>query len=267
MNEISTVIDAIKESIIVIKLPNQGSGFFVSNNGLFITNKHTVALNTFIEIRLHNNQEVEATVVYSDNDIDYAFCLASVKESHPLPLGNSDVVKEGETVFAIGHPYGYDFTVSKGIISCKKRTVKGITYIQTDVPINPGNSGGPLINTKGEVVGINTWVVGEADNMSFAIPINSIKESFNYLNGIYDRLLTMYYCPVCGYLNDELIKTSRAEYCKNCGTQKFEKKKEDRLQTSGEQIQPIKVGMKVCPNCKTPNDATANFCKNCGTKF
>lgn len=269
MNDISSIIEMIKESIVVIRLPNEGrgSGFFVSDKGLFITNKHTVQLDTFITTKLYNNKEVESTVVYADNDIDFAFCLASVSKSIPIRLADSNTVKEGESVVAIGHPYGYDFTVSKGIISCKMRTVKGINYIQTDVPINPGNSGGPLINMRGEVIGINTWVVGEADNMSFAIPINSIKEILNYLNSLNEKLPAMYYCPICGYLSDKFIKTSKAEYCTNCGTQKIEKKREDVTQSAENPIQKVKVGLKVCPKCKTSNDASANFCKNCGTKF
>jgi serine protease Do len=269
VNDISSIIETIKESIVVVKLPNQGrgSGFFVNDKGLFITNKHTVELDTFIKIQLSKNQEAGATVVYADNDIDFAFCLADNIRSKPIPIGNSDIIKEGEPVIAIGHPYGYDFTVSKGIISCKNRKVKGINYIQTDVPINPGNSGGPLINMCGEVIGINTWVVGEADNMSFAIPINSVKEVLNYLNSIHEKISGMYYCPVCGYLSDEFIKTSKAEYCKNCGTQKFEKKKEPEEQKPVQPAQGVKVGMKVCPKCKASNESSANFCKNCGSKF
>lgn len=269
MNDISSIIEFIKASMVVIKLPNQGrgSGFFVNDKGLFITNKHTVELDTFITIKLYNNQEVESIVVYADNDIDFAFCLASINQSTPVSLADSNSLKEGEPVFAVGHPYGYDFTVSKGIISCKKRIVKGINYIQTDVPINPGNSGGPLINMQGEAIGINTWVVGEADNMSFAIPINSIKEILNYINSIHTKLPAMYYCPVCGYTSDEFIKTSKAEYCKNCGTQKIEKKKEPEPQPPEKPVQGVKVGMKICSKCKTSNDASANFCKNCGFKF
>lgn len=269
VNDIPSIIESVKASIVVIRLPNEsrGSGFFVNDKGLFITNKHTVALDTFITTKLYNNQEVESIVVYADNDVDFAFCLASVNESTPICLADSESIKEGEPVVAIGHPYGYDFTVSKGIISCKKRAVKGINYIQTDVPINPGNSGGPLINMQGKVIGINTWVVGEADNMSFAIPINSIKEVLNYINTVHNQLPAMYYCPFCGYLSDKFIKTSKAEYCINCGTQRIEKKKQVAEQPADTPAQKIKVAMKVCPKCKTSNDASANFCKNCGFKF
>lgn len=269
MNDIPSIIESIKPSIVVLKLPNEGrgSGFFVNDKGLFITNKHTVALDTFVTTKLYNNQEVESIVVYADNDIDFAFCLAGVNESTPLHLADSDSIKEGEPVVAIGHPYGYDFTVSQGIISCKKRAVKGINYIQTDVPINPGNSGGPLINMHGETIGINTWVVGEADNMSFAIPINSIKEILNYLNSLHNQLPSMYYCPICGYLSDKFIRTSKAEYCINCGAKRIEKKKNTDEQSVETSVQKVKVAMKVCPRCKISNDASANFCKNCGFKF
>lgn len=269
MDDISSIIEAIKESMVVIKIPNEGrgSGFFVNDKGLFITNKHTVELDTFIKIRLYNEKEAESIVVYADNDVDFAFCLADVNQSRPIPLGDSNTVKEGEPVLAVGHPYGYDFTVSKGIISCKKRNVKGINYIQTDVPINPGNSGGPLINIRGEAVGINTWVIGEADNMSFAIPINTIKGVLNYLNSVHPKLTEMYYCPICGYLSGEFIKTSKAEYCKNCGTKRLEKKKQPESESTEQSVQKVKVGLKVCPKCKTSNDSSANFCKNCGHKF
>ena len=269
MKDLSKIIEKIKPGIIVIKLPNgkSGSGFFVNNKGLFITNKHTVGLSTFIKIMLYNSKEAEATVVFSDNDIDYSFVVANIQSSTPVLLANSDEVKEGEQVFAIGHPYGYDFTVSKGIISCKNRVVKGRRYIQTDVPINPGNSGGPLINSKGETVGINSWVVGGADNMSFAIPANSIKNILNSLNSKFDKLLSMYYCPICGFSDSGFIKTPKAEYCRNCGAQKMEKKKQQELQPSTQHVQLVKVAPRVCPTCTTANDSASNFCKNCGYKF
>jgi len=198
MSDIASVIDQVKESIIVIKSANNktGSGFFVNDQGLLITNKHTVELNTFARLTLCDGKEAETTVVMADYDIDYAFAIVSVGKTKVLTLMNSDRIKEGEQVYAIGHPYSYDFTVSKGIISCKNRVVKGINYIQTDVPINPGNSGGPLINSQGEVVGINTWVVGDADNMSFAIPVNTVKNSIGLLNAKFDKLLAMYSCPI-----------------------------------------------------------------------
>jgi serine protease Do len=269
MDDLSEIIEAIKPAIIVIKLPDgkYGSGFFVNNKGLLITNKHTVGLNTFFKITLFNSSEVDATVVFSDNDIDFSFAIANVQSSTPISLADSNLVKDGEQVFAIGHPYGYNFTISKGIISCKDRVVKGRKYIQTDVPTNPGNSGGPLVNSKGEAVGINSWVIGSAENMSFAVPTNSIKDILDILSSKFDRLLSMYYCPICGFLSDEFIKTSKAEYCKNCGAQKMEKKKGKETKHSIPQAQAVNVATRICPKCKTANDSASNFCKNCGLKF
>jgi serine protease Do len=269
MDELPKIIESLKPSIIVIKLANggRGSGFFVNDRGLLISNKHTVGLDTFIKVGLHDGKEVDGTVVYADNDIDFSLVVAQVEKSMPLAVADSDQVKEGEQVLAIGHPYGYDFTVSKGIVSCKSRVVKGIRYIQTDVPINPGNSGGPLINTRGEVVGINSWVVGEADNMSFAIPANSVRTVINDLVSKFDKLLSMYYCPYCGFLMEDFIKTSKADYCKNCGSPKFEKKRPEAAPVVQPEAQAVKVSMKICPKCQAGNDASANFCKNCGSKF
>ncbi len=269
MADLPEIIEATKKSIAVVKLPTGqcSSAFFVNDKGLFATNKHSVALYSYVKVILQDGKEIEGTVVYADNDIDYAFITTNIQNSPLIPLADSDLIKEGEQVIAIGHPYGYDFTVSKGIISCKNRIVKGIKYIQTDVAINPGNSGGPLINNQGEAIGINSWIVDKAENMSFAIPANSIKKMLKTLNENYSQLPNLYYCPVCGYSDTQFIKTTKAEYCKNCGTQKFEKNKAEELKLPQEQAQPVKVAAVVCPKCKETNDASSNFCKNCGYKM
>ena len=271
MEDLTQIIEQSKEAIVVTHLPNgtSGTGFFLNERGLLITNKHTVGLYTFVKTVLHDGSETDSMVLYSNNDVDFAFAIASIKPKKYLQLGDSDEIKEGETMIAIGHPYGYDFTVSRGIVSCKCRTVKGIPYIQTDVAINPGNSGGPLLNTAGKVVGINTWVVSSADNMSFAIPVNTVKRMFEQLNGDLDKATNSYYCPVCGFLSDTFIKTIKAEYCVNCGTIRWEKNKEKELPAVKPQAQAktATVSMVPCPKCQTPNDSSSNFCKNCGFKI
>jgi len=269
MDDLSIIIDDLKKSIVILKLADgrSGTGFFVNNKGLLVTNKHIVQLNSFIRVTLANEREVDATVVFSNNDYDFSFAVADVENSIPLKLADSSAQKEGKQVIAIGHPYGYDFTVSKGIISCRNRTVKGIDYVQTDVPINPGNSGGPLVDLKGEVVGINTWVVGNADNMSFAVPVNALKTTLERLNRDFDKLLTLYYCPICGFLNDHFIKTFKAEYCMNCGALKIEKKKEKEIKAVAAQPEVVQVSMTSCPKCRTANDSSSNFCKNCGYRL
>ncbi|MBN2620963.1 trypsin-like peptidase domain-containing protein [candidate division WOR-3 bacterium] len=273
MGELTSIIEAIKPSIVVLKSGQNksGTGFFVNSKGLFVTNKHTVKLSTYITIALNDGTEKHATVVLADNDVDFAFAIADIERSTPIPLANSSTIQEGQQVIAIGHPYGYDFTVSKGIVSCKDRIVKGIHYIQTDVPINPGNSGGPLIDINGAAIGINTWVVGDADNMSFAIPAASVKPILERIDQEFDSLMNMYYCPICGCLDREFITTKKAEYCRSCGAQKWDKSKEkEQALTGGVQspaAQPVKAAMATCPHCKTQIAASAKFCSNCGQKL
>lgn len=268
MGSIPEIIDSIKESIIVIKINNveTGTGFFVNEKGLFLTNKHTIGINRYANIILHNSREIQARIIRSDNDIDFAFGLSEIPNNSYLKFSDSSLIKEGEEVFAIGHPYGYEFTLSRGIVSCKERIVRGIKYIQTDVPINPGNSGGPLINSEGNVIGIITWIVGEAENMSFAIPSNSVKEIFNHLSQNFEQIINMYYCPICGSLNDKLIKTKNYEYCPNCGTRRIDINGKSKPENKTN-AKDTKASSLLCPNCKSPIDEFTNFCKICGYKI
>lgn len=273
MAELKEFIQTLKPSIVVVKTADGGSGtgLFLNNRGLFITNKHVVKLYVFVKISGQDGQEKDATVVCANNDVDFAFAVADGVSSTPAPLGDSESASEGEEVLAIGNPYGYDFSVSRGIVSCRKRKVKGINYIQTDVPINPGNSGGPLINARGEVIGINTWAVKDAENMGFAIPSNSFRSIFETLHKNFDSLLSMYYCEICGHISDAWMKTAKAEYCENCGALKVERKKPEatqaQAQTAEQAGQPVKVAVIACLQCKTQNDAAANFCQKCGFKL
>jgi len=269
MNDLPKVIEDIKKTIVVIKFPDgrRGSGFFVNNKGLLITNKHIVELNTYFKMNLYNGEEVEGQVVYSDNDIDIALAVAKTQNTIPARLGNSEIIREGDQVMAIGHPYGYDFSISRGIVSCKNRVVKSINYIQIDVAINPGNSGGPLILYTGEVIGMNTWAVQDAENMGFSVPAHSFIPVITTLNTNFDKLLSMYYCPVCGYLTSIMAKTIKGEYCKNCGTAKREKKREEELQPPAAPPQAVNVSSVVCQKCKTMNDTTSFYCKKCGNKI
>src|SRR4030042_3344059 len=138
MDDLSTIIENIKRAIVVVSLADgkRGSGFFVNDKGLFITNKHVVELKTYLKIILHNGNEHEATIVYSDNDLDIAFGVSNCLVDKVAPIGDSNLLREGEHVIAIGHPFGYDFTITRGIVSCKNRIVKGVGYIQSDVAIN-----------------------------------------------------------------------------------------------------------------------------------
>jgi serine protease Do len=157
-----------------------GSGFIIDKAGYIVTNNHVISQADEIKVKLANGKEFDAVVVGRDSKTDVA--LIKIKGADgltPLPLGNSDVIKVGTWVVAIGSPFGLEQTVTQGIVSAKGRSIGAGPYddfIQTDASINPGNSGGPLLNLKGEVIGINTAIVARGQGIGFAIPINMARD-------------------------------------------------------------------------------------------
>ena len=160
-----------------------GSGFIIDKKGYILTNNHVVEGTDEIKVKLADDTEIRAKIVGRDPKSDLA--LIKIDTDHPLkplPLGDSDKVEVGDWVVAIGNPFGLGNTVTAGIVSAKYRHIGSRTYdnfIQTDAPINPGNSGGPLLNTAGEVIGINTAIYtrsGGNIGIGFAIPINIAKK-------------------------------------------------------------------------------------------
>ena len=156
-----------------------GSGILVSKDGLVLTNNHVVGGADDIRVTLSNGREFRAELVGTDpkSDVAVVRIVGDLGDIEPMPLGDSGRLRLGETVLAIGNPFGLGHTVTMGIVSAKGRGNMGITdyedFIQTDAAINPGNSGGPLINTRGELVGINTAIVsrsGGYQGIGFAIP-------------------------------------------------------------------------------------------------
>jgi serine protease Do len=158
------------------KQPSLGSGFIIDKDGFVVTNNHVIQDADQIKIKLGGDMEYDAEVVGRDANTDLA--LLKIKTGKDLPvikLGDSDELKIGQWVVAIGSPFGLERTVTAGIVSAKGRVIGSGPYdnfIQTDASINPGNSGGPLINMKGEVVGINTAIIAAGSGIGFAIPIN-----------------------------------------------------------------------------------------------
>ncbi len=156
-----------------------GSGFVISPDGYILTNNHVVGDVDSITVTFENGTELEAEVVGRDPKTDVA--LIRVEATEPLqalPLGDSDKVRPGDWVVAIGNPFGFEHTVTAGIVSGKHRIIGQGSYddfIQTDAAINPGNSGGPLINLAGEAIGINTAINPRANTMGFAVPVNMAK--------------------------------------------------------------------------------------------
>jgi serine protease Do len=158
------------------KQKSLGSGFIISSDGYIFTNNHVVEQADKIVVKLSNDKEYEARVIGKDTKTDIA--LIKIKPEGSLPVvetGDSDKLRVGEWVLAIGNPFGLEQTVTAGIVSAKGRVIGAGPYdnfIQTDASINPGNSGGPLFNMQGKVIGINTAIVAQGQGIGFAIPIS-----------------------------------------------------------------------------------------------
>jgi serine protease Do len=156
-----------------------GSGFIISNDGYIFTNNHVVEQTDKILVKVSDGREYEAKIIGTDAKTDIA--LIKIKPDNSLPfveIGDSDAVRVGEWVIAIGNPFGLEQTVTAGIVSAKGRVIGAGAYdnfIQTDASINPGNSGGPLFNMAGKVIGINTAIVAQGQGIGFAIPMNMAK--------------------------------------------------------------------------------------------
>lgn len=154
-----------------------GSGVIVEGSGIVVTNQHVIVGGDSIRVQLADNREFEAKLVGGDSDFDLAVLQLVTEETLPyVPIGNDDSILIGETVIAIGNPYGLDHTVTTGVVSAVGRTLQteDAIYqdiIQTDASINPGNSGGPLLDIRGRLMGINTAIHREAQGIGFAIPI------------------------------------------------------------------------------------------------
>ena len=161
-----------------------GTGFVIDKSGIILTNNHVVGDADSIVVKLSDERVFPGKVVATDRPTDVAVLRIDAKDLLALPLGDSDVLEVGDWVVAVGNPYGLSHTVSAGIVSAKGRTRDDVPldpagqydFLQTDASINPGNSGGPLLNLRGEVVGINTAVNREAQGIGFAIPINMVKQ-------------------------------------------------------------------------------------------
>ena len=166
-----------------------GSGVILSSDGYIATNNHVIDGAQRLEVTLNDNRTFDATVVGTDPATDIALIKIDADDLHVIPMGNSDNLKIGEWVLAVGNPFGLTSTVTAGIVSAKARNISNLTpgqgrrgiesYIQTDAAINPGNSGGALVNLDGQLVGINTAIFSQTGNYSgssFAIPTSIVKK-------------------------------------------------------------------------------------------
>ena len=181
-SDFSDIIGDVVGSVVSIQTDvSQGTGFIITDDGYVLTNIHVLADAKFANVITGDQDRKSVTLIGYSNDLDLA--LLKIMGSYDgLSFGDSDEVKVGEKVIAIGNPYGLSFSVSEGIISAVGRITDdfGGEYFQTDTALNPGNSGGPLINTNGEVIGINNFKI-EGDNIGFALESNYVINEINLI--------------------------------------------------------------------------------------
>ncbi len=184
--DFSGIIDDVVKGVVAVGTERSiGTGFILSNDGYVVTNYHVIDGASRVEILTYDKKVAKAVVVGADVMRDVA--LLKVEGSYDkLKLADSDVLQVGNKVIAIGNPLGLSFTVTEGIVSALDREGPNELeeYIQTDVSLNPGNSGGPLINTAGEVVGINNFKIGGgAEGLGFALESDSVEQAVNEIAG------------------------------------------------------------------------------------
>ena len=206
------ILETYIENIIQIMTPyGSGTGFIIDD--LIITNSHVVAGLKEVVISSKKIKRTVAKVVYDDTYFDLAFIYIDFETpKNPLKLSQQSV-KDGDTTIAVGHPYGLNYTATEGIISKASRLQGDLEYIQIDAAINPGNSGGPLLNEHGEVVGVNTFIIQNANNLGFALPYFYVQEAIdNYKKKKKKNIIK---CPSCKNLinEDDIIN----DYCPSCG--------------------------------------------------
>ncbi len=218
---INDTVELYKHNVVQIKTGSgNGTGFYISDFDLIITNHHVVRGYGTVMLKGMYLPITETEVLYIDEKYDLAFLQVPEDYSGKLSsikTGNTDYLNDGENVLAIGHPYGLDFTTTRGVISRKERIQNDVPYIQIDAAINPGNSGGPVITlSDATVIGVNTFIIRGGDNLGFALPINLVLESLIEFRDFGRKKVIK--CESCR----TLLYSGNIEndkYCYNCGVE------------------------------------------------
>ncbi|RYY99801.1 MAG: trypsin-like serine protease [Chitinophagaceae bacterium] len=212
------IIELYRPAIIQIATQaSTGTGFYLKEFDLIVTNEHVVAKNAEVTIAGRNFERRLARVWYTDKKHDLAFLQPPPEIQIPeIRLGRYEDVHDGGVVVAIGHPFGLNYTATQGVISKADRVREGIKYIQIDAAINPGNSGGPLVAKSGEIIGVNSFIIRGGDNLGFALPVSYLREALELYNPHRGEPSTR--CHSC----DTLVTPSNIDatkYCPFCGTE------------------------------------------------
>ena len=208
------IINTYKDVIIQIATPTSvGTGFYVQPLDLIITNNHVISGNKEVVIEGKVFEKMLAQVVFTDEKHDLAFLQTPKPLSAPIINVSNTTPVEGDSVVAFGHPFGLKFTATQGIISNTKHSYNDLTYYQHDAAINPGNSGGPLVNEAGEVIGINTFIYRDGQNLGFCLPFYYLNDSIADFLKNEKQISTR--CTTC--LNLVTEKNIDNGYCASCG--------------------------------------------------
>ena len=214
-----------------------GAGCIIHPDGLVITGRHVVSDSGGVSLRevnvvLHptakNEETIRGRVFYSHRTLDLALLWLEKDGPYPaLPIGDTTQIKHAQTVYALGSPGGLANTLSRGIVSNPHGVFNSIDCIQTDAAIDHGNSGGPLINKRGELIGINLWGLGQLDAAKFAVPIDYLEKAIGHaIESGRIKCLESFYCPLCGFNESE----SNNLFCCNCGASITQTEKADAKQ-------------------------------------
>lgn len=210
------IIDIYRDLVIQIATPySTGTGFILKNEGIIITNEHVIRDNKRVVVRGSTFDKALADVIYADPKYDLAFLSIAEPPSitHDIQFSKETTLLEGDKVIAVGHPFGLKYTATEGIVSNLRHEEDGINYIQHDAALNPGNSGGPLLSESGQVIGVNTFIIKDGNNIGFSLPINYLIDTLDIflskdkaeavrcnscLNIIFEENVENGYCEHCG---------------------------------------------------------------------
>jgi serine protease Do len=212
------IIELYRPAIIQIATQTStGTGFYIKEFDLIVTNEHVVSRNAEVTIAGRFFERRLARVWYTDKKHDLAFLQPPEGVLIPeVKLGIYENMKDGAVVVAIGHPYGLNYTATQGVISKVDRIRDGLKYIQIDAAINPGNSGGPLVNKAGEIIGVNSFIIRGGDNLGFALPSSYLREALALYTPQRGEASTR--CHSCDTLVT-IANIDATKYCPVCGTE------------------------------------------------